>query len=56
MVLEGASAHGAGGNDLVGGSVAVLGNVELDGVAGGGLGDVVVLPVPEEDDAVGVLL
>jgi hypothetical protein len=55
--VEGAAAHRAAGNDLVGGAVAVLGHV--DSIGGRGavvLGDFVVLAAPEDDDAVGILL
>ena len=60
QVLKGAAAHRAAGNDFVSGAIAVLGDVEEDGIGGGAtilvLGDVIVLATPEEDDAVGVLL
>lgn len=50
----------AGCNHLIGGAVAVLGNVEQHRVGGGGivlgLGDVVVFTAPEEDDTISVLL
>ena len=60
QVLKGAAPHGASSNHLIGGPVAVFGNVEQDGISGSSavlvLGDVVVFAAPEEDNAVGVLL
>ena len=58
--MEYAPAHQASSNDFISGAVAVLGDVEKDGIGGRGavlvFGDVVILTPPEEDDAVGVLL
>ena len=60
MVLKSAATKVAGSYYLVGSPVAVLGDVEEDGIGGGGavlvFGEVVVFAAPEKDDAVGILL